>query len=91
MFGGYGVFLDGVMFGLIAFGELYLKTDDGNREDFVAAGLPPFVYRGRGRPMTMSYHRAPEPIEEWGRLEPWARGAFAAARRAKAAKRPPAR
>jgi len=87
MFGGYGVFLDGVMFGLIADGDLYLKVDDANREDFARAGLGPFVYGGKDRPMTMSYHRAPEPIEDWRILEPWARGSLDAARRAAAAKR----
>lgn len=87
MFGGHGVFLDGVMFGLVADGDLYLKVDDANREDFARAGLGPFVYGGKDRPTTMSYHRAPEPIEDWRILEPWARGALAAARRAAAGKR----
>lgn len=91
MFGGYGVFLDGVMFGLIADGDLYLKVDDANREDFVGAGLGPFVYGGKDRPTTMSYHRAPEPIEDWRILEPWARGALDAARRAAAKRSRPRR
>lgn len=88
MFGGHGVFLDGVMFGLVADGDLYLKVDDHNRESFDQAGLAPFVYGGKDRPTTMSYHRAPEPIDDWGTLEAWARGALDAARRAAAAKRP---
>ena len=91
MFGGYGVFLDGMMFGLIADGDLYLKVDDANREDFVKAGLGPFVYGGKDRPTTMSYHRAPEPIEDWRILEPWARGALDAARRAAAKRSRPSR
>lgn len=88
MFGGHGVFLDGVMFGLVADGDLYLKVDDHNRERFVQAGLAPFVYVGKGRSTTMSYHRAPEPIDDWGSLEAWARGALDAARRTAAAKPP---
>lgn len=88
MFGGHGVFLDGVMFGLLADGDLYLKVDDENRGRFEEAGLAPFVYEGKHRPMQMSYHRAPEPIEDWVLLEPWARSALDAARRAQAAKKP---
>ena len=36
MFGGAGVFRDGVMFGLIADDTLYLKADRHNRGDFEA-------------------------------------------------------
>jgi len=88
MFGGYGVYLDDAMFGLIADDVLYLKVDGENRDAFVAAGLEPFVYAGKHRPMEMSYHRAPEPLEDWDRLAPWVDGAIAAARRARAARRP---
>ena len=91
MFGGYGVYLDDAMFGLIADDVLYLKVDDENRPDFEAAGLGPFVYDMNGRLTTMSYHRAPEPVEQWETLEPWVTGAITAARRAKAAKRPRAK
>lgn len=87
MFGGYGVYLDGVMFGLIAFDTLYLKVDDGNRREFDAAGLEPFVYEGKHRPMTMSYHRAPDPVDDWSVLGPWVESALQAARRAAATKR----
>ena len=31
MFGGFGVFLEGLMFGRIAGNELYLKVDSQNR------------------------------------------------------------
>ncbi len=88
MFGGHGVFLAGLMFGLVADGELYLKVDDVNRESFVQAGLDSFVYETNDRQVTMSYRRAPEPIEDWDMLEVWVRGALDAARRAAAAKRP---
>lgn len=85
MFGGFGVFLDDVMFGLIADDVLYLKVDDVNRPDFEAAGLEPFVYRAGGRDTTMSYRRAPDDLESWPRIERWAVGALDAARRARGA------
>lgn len=84
MFGGHGVFLEGLMFGLIADDELYLKVDDRNRPDFERRGLGPFVYEGTNRPTTMSYNLAPpEAIEDTALLCEWGRGAHAAARRAK--------
>jgi DNA transformation protein len=83
MFGGHGVFLDGVMFGLIADDELYLKVDDANRVLFADAGLEAFVYRSAGRLVTMGYHRAPDVLEDWERLEPWVVSAIDASRRAK--------
>jgi len=83
MFGGHGVFLDGVMFGLIAADELYLKVDDANRGMFADAGLEAFVYFSDGRSITMSYHRAPDVLEDWERLEPWVVSAIHASRRAR--------
>ena len=34
MFGGYGVFLDGLMWGLVADSTLYLKVDEESIADF---------------------------------------------------------
>ena len=42
MFGGAGLYREGVMFGLIADDVAYLKADDSNRKDFVRAGASPF-------------------------------------------------
>jgi DNA transformation protein and related proteins len=88
MFGGGGVFLDGVMFGLIGDDVLYLKADDGNRALFEAEGMGPFVYRGSpagksgGKSQTMSYWQTPERLnDEPDELLAFARAAVAAARR----------
>lgn len=83
MFGGHGIYRDGLMFGLVANDMLYLKTDDGNRAAFESHGLPPFTYERTGKPaIVMSYHRAPEEaLEESGTLCQWARAACAAALR----------
>ncbi len=84
MFGGYGIFLDGLMFGLIADEQLYLKVDDENRPDFESRDLGPFVYEGKHRTMEMSYHLAPpEAMEDPELLADWGRSALAAAQRAK--------
>ncbi len=46
MFGGAGVYADGVMFGLIADDTLYLKADDETKGTFEAEGLGPYGYGG---------------------------------------------
>jgi DNA transformation protein len=43
MFGGWGIYKDGVMFALIARDQLYLKVDDDNRAAYDAADLPYFT------------------------------------------------
>ena len=58
--------------------------DDRCRAMFESAGLEPFTYEGKGRPMSMSFHRAPEPLEDWAALAPFAKGALEAARTATA-------
>lgn len=89
MFGGYGLFLDGLMFGLIADDVLYFKVDDGNRAGFEAADLPPFMYQKQGRAIALSYYQAPPEVFEDDDLAlAWGSGAFAAAVRSR---KPPRR
>lgn len=65
MFGGLGIYLDGLMVGLAAGDVLYLKCDEQSARAFDAEGLEPFVYAGRGgRPVTLSFRRAPERVFE---------------------------
>ncbi len=81
MFGGHGMFLDGLMFALVAGDTLYLKVDDGNRDGYVAAGLQPFR-PFEDRPTTMSYFPVPEAVfEDQEGFDVWAREAYAAALR----------
>ena len=85
MFGGWGVYLDDVMFGLIAGDTLFFKVDNSNREEFEAAGSQPFVYTGKNRPITMSYYETPvDALDDREALQELARGAVAAALRARA-------
>ena len=89
MFGGNGIFRDGLMFGLVADSTLYLKVDDVNKPEFEERGLGPFTYEGKGKPMSMSYHRAPEEaLDNAEDMRVWAEGAYAAAVRAQKAKKP---
>ena len=62
MFGGYGVYHDGLMFGLVADDVLYLKADKVSIPLFEQEGLGPFMYEKNGKPMPMSYYQAPDDI-----------------------------
>ena len=93
LFGGHGLYLDGLMVGLIAAEQLYLKTDAETRPRFASPGGRPFVCArrdGKGeRHATMSYWTPPpEAIEAAEEMRPWARLALEAALRAQAARRP---
>ncbi|HKY64385.1 MAG TPA: TfoX/Sxy family protein [bacterium] len=65
MFGGWGIYKDGVIFAIIVDGALYFKVDESNREEFERRESRPFVYsRGKHRSTTMSYWLVPEEIME---------------------------
>lgn len=85
MFGGAGIFVDDLMFALIADEMIYLKVDAENARDFEREDLQPFTYAARNRLVELSYRRMPDRLyddpEELGR---WAQAALAAARRARA-------
>jgi len=88
MFGGYGIFLEGLMFGLIADNILYLKADKETENEFKAKGLENFTYNKKGKEFKMSYYQAPhEALENGEKMHPWAAKAFSAARRAASKKR----
>jgi DNA transformation protein len=87
MFGGHNVALDGLTFGIIIGDVLFLKTDAENRPAFASLGLEPFSYQKKSGEVTaMSYFAAPDCLDDWDALEPYARGALAAAKRAKVPK-----
>ena len=93
MFGGAGVYLDDLMFGLIAGETLFFKVDDRNRADYEAEEMGPFVYEPpSGKSVAMSYYELPERLyDDADELVQWARKALDAALAAKAAKPAPKR
>ena len=87
LFGDFGVFLEGLMFGLIAGNELYLKVDVQNRQDYKDLGLQAFSFRKNGKQFKMSYYQTPqEAMEDAELLSVWASNAYGAAMRAAAKK-----
>ena len=84
MFGGYGIYHNDLMFGLVADDSLYLKADDETSGLFEAKGLEPFEYDKNGKKMKMSYFQAPEEIfDDPDEAKAWAERAYEAACRAK--------
>ncbi len=82
MFGGHGVYCDGLFFAIVIDGRIYLKVDGGTRARFESAGCAPFVYEGKGEPIAMSYWSVPEQaMDSAGDMRPWAKLAIAAASR----------
>ena len=91
MFGGQGVYLDGLMIGVVMDDGLYLKADAQSAAQFEAAGSAPFVYDSGGKRVTMSYWSAPETaMDSPQAMQPWARRAVEAALRKGQAKGKPA-
>jgi DNA transformation protein len=86
MFGGMGLYRDGLMFALIFDNTLYLKADETTKPDFEAEGLGPFVYGTKaGKNTVMSYWRAPERcLDDPDEMSQWCRKAHAVALKAAA-------
>jgi DNA transformation protein len=82
MFGGAGIYADGVMFALLSSGgTLYLKIGENNEADFIRENLPPFAPMMKsGRHAVMPYRQMPERLyDDPDELAQWAAKALHAA------------
>jgi DNA transformation protein len=87
MFGGAGVFKDGLMFALLADDVIYLKTDVAFRAELEAEGCEPFIWTrpSDGKQTDMGYvSLPPDAMDEAELASEWGRKAFAVALAAKA-------
>lgn len=88
MFGGYGLFIDGLMFALVSNNDLYLKVDGQTLADYNELGLQPFSYMRAGKPCALKYYQPPETLfEDQQQMREWGNRAVEVALRAAAAKR----
>jgi DNA transformation protein len=55
MFGGSGIYADGLCFAIELRGEVFLKTDEVTRANFAAVDSAPFIYVAKGKPRPTSY------------------------------------
>jgi DNA transformation protein and related proteins len=81
MFGGVGLYLEDVFFGLIDDDTLFFKVDDSNRTDYTTRGCKPFQpFPDEPEAYSMSYFEVPaDVLEDPDELKLWARKAVAAA------------
>src|SRR5688572_11357021 len=88
MFGGHGLYLDDLFFGLIAYDTFYLKTDEQNRGDYVKARAKPFSFESKRKGLVVtSYWQCPDAVMKDARkLRQWIGKALEAARRKKSAR-----
>jgi DNA transformation protein len=93
MFGGAGIYREGLMFALVFDGSIFLKVDDASIPDFEREGSRPFVYTRAKSPgkigrASLSYWRLPERLyDDPEDLARWAERALAIAQRKKIAPR----
>ena len=91
MFGGHGIYKDGLIFAIVIDDGFYLKVDEGNRREFEARELAPFLYQSKSKNMqvSLSYYACPEEaLENWREMMAWAKSGYGAALRAAAKKQP---
>lgn len=88
MFGGVGLYSEGVFFGIIDNDTVFFKVDDSTRESYTSRGSEPFrPYKDRPE-VSMSYFQVPaDVLEDADELIPWARSAVSAATALAATKR----
>ncbi len=91
MFGGAGLYCDGLFFGLIDDDTLYFKVNDSTRGDYEAHGMKPFRPYADRPEVSMAYYTVPvDVLDDAEELVAWARHsvAIAAAKVKPAAKSP---
>lgn len=60
MFGGYGIYKDAVIIGIIINEELYFKVDSTNQHQYEQLDSEPFTYQNaKGNIVKMSYWKVP--------------------------------
>jgi DNA transformation protein and related proteins len=87
MFGGYGLYLGGSIFGLLAGDTVYFKVDESNRPDYLAAGSRAFQPYEDGTE-TMPYYEVPiDVLEDPETLAEWAERSASVTRRGASGKK----
>jgi len=85
MFGGKGIYHQGVIFAIELRDELLLKADAQSAPDFLAAGCTQWTYIGsrHGKSVAMPYWTVPESaLDDPDEMAVWARRAYEAGLRA---------
>ncbi len=84
MFGGHGLYCNGLFIAIVAHDKLYFKADPQSQPRFEAAGLQRFRYTARGKTVQLMYYEAPAEVHEDAQaMAEWGQLALAAAVRAR--------
>ena len=89
MFGGEGLFRDGLMFAIVHEERLYFKTSEESRQAFIAEGTGPLFYKFKNAEGVLtSYYELPDWLyDDPDGLAEWARAAFVVALESSTAKK----
>ena len=72
MFGGHGIYKNGVIVAFIAYDELYFKVDESNKSQYKKLDSEPFIYEAKGKTTAMSYWKVPmEILEDEDQIGVW--------------------
>lgn len=83
MFGGHGMFLDGLMFALVIDDQIYLKADKLTANHFIQLGLERFTYMKKDKRCYINYYQMPdECLDDNDALVSWCGKAYEVAMRA---------
>ena len=75
MFGGHGIYCNGIFFGIIHKGRLYFRTNDKTRQEYIKEGMKPF--RPNAKQILKTYYEVPvDVMEDPDRLVDWVRKAI---------------
>ncbi len=87
MFGGVGLYCQGLFFGLIDDDTLYLKVDHATRPEFERLGSQPFRPFGDDSHGMQYYELPADVLEDRAEVLPWVERSLGAGRRKAAGKR----
>jgi DNA transformation protein len=88
MFGGYGIYKNDLIVGIIIQDELYFKVDAESTKAYENKESKPFSYESNGKKIKMSYWQVPpEIMEDQALLGDWLEGAYNVSLKAKSRKK----
>lgn len=85
MFGGKGIYHQGLIIALEVDGEILLKADDRSKDIFAESGARQWSYQGKAKPVVMPDWSSPDAAsDDPDEMAAWVRMAYDAAVRSKA-------
>lgn len=81
MFGGYGIYMDKIIFAIIIDNEIYFKADSPLAKKYKAFSSSPFTYTRGGKLISLNYWSVPaEVLEDSELLKEWVNNSINIAR-----------